>query len=179
MPRLFVAIDMPEEVAADLEARCHGLQGARWTRPGQFHLTLRFLGDVDPGGTAALHDALRQVRVEPFELALQGLGVFPPGGVPRVLWAGTGREPTLLALAEAVERAVRNAGLPAENRKFQAHVTLGRLKGVAGARLREYLERHAGLETAPFPVTSFRLYSSRLTPKGAVHTVEREYGLHG
>src|SRR5262245_17689177 len=82
--RLFVAIDLPETVKDQLELLHRGIPRARWTRDRQYHLTLRFLGEVEGPSVEMLHDLLRGVRAAPFELRLAGTGHFPPRGQPRV-----------------------------------------------------------------------------------------------
>jgi 2'-5' RNA ligase len=79
MPRLFIALDLPEDVTAGLERLCEGLPGMRWVEADQFHLTLRFIGEVDQGTFYEIGEALARVSHPPFELALTGLGQFPPG----------------------------------------------------------------------------------------------------
>ena len=87
MPRLFVALDPPDEVKDALDRLCEGLPGIRWSDPSQFHLTLRFIGEVEQGTFYEIGEALANVSHAPFELALKGLGQFPPRG------AGTGPGP--------------------------------------------------------------------------------------
>jgi 2'-5' RNA ligase len=177
--RLFVAIDLPEEAKERLATVCHGVPGARWVRDRQFHLTLRFLGGVDGPTERAVSDSLRAVRCEPFTLRIVGVGHFPPRGTPRVLWAGVERSAALLELHRQVEKYVRRAGLPPEDRKFAAHVTLARLTGTPLPRALSFLAEHAGLRSEPFRVERFDLFSSVLAGEGSLHTVEESYPLSG
>ena len=177
MPRLFVALDLPDEVKDGLDRLCEGLPGIRWSDPGQFHLTLRFIGEVEQGTFYEIGEHLASVGHPPFELALTGLGQFPPRGSPHTLWVGvddpSGALPTL---RRRIERALAETGLPPERRKFAAHVTLGRFRGPPPEeRLASYLFRRNLFRTERFPVSSFGLYSSQLRPEGSLYTLEAEY----
>lgn len=173
MPRLFVAIDLPDAVRDELARRCSGLPGARWVRRDQMHLTLRFIGEVEDGVAAAVRAALARIQASPFELAVRGVGQFPPRGAARVLWAGLDAPPALLALQGQVEAAVRGLGLPPEDKPFSAHVTLARFKAPPPpAALARFLRQHAGLTSPPFAVGHFTLYSSRLSPAGPDYICE-------
>jgi 2'-5' RNA ligase len=177
MPRLFVAIDPPVEVKGSLERLCEGLPNIRWSDPGQFHLTLRFIGEVAQGEFYEIGEALVHVRHAPFELALKGLGQFPPRGAPHTLWVGVD-DPTgaLASLRRRIERALADAGLDPERRKFTPHVTLGRFQGLpADERLASYFFRRNLFRTDRFPVSSFALYASQLRPEGSLYTLEAEY----
>ena len=83
--RLFVAIDLPDAICERLQALCGGLRGARWSEANQMHVTLRFIGDVDPQAFNDIADSLADVSQSEFEMALEGVGHFPPRGQPRVL----------------------------------------------------------------------------------------------
>ena len=177
MPRLFIALDLPEDVADALDRLCEGLPGVRWSGPGQFHLTLRFMGEVGQGTFYEVGEALAGVSHPPFELALKGLGQFPPRGAPHTLWAGVddpaGALPTL---RRRIERTLADVGLEPERRKFAPHVTLGRFRSPPPEeRLASYLFRRNLFRTERFPVSSFRLYSSQLRPEGSLHTLEADY----
>jgi 2'-5' RNA ligase len=177
MTRLFVAIDLPEECKDQLDGLCHGLPGAKWMRDQQFHVTLRFVGEVDGPMARRLAIALNGVRADPFELELQGVGTFPPHRTPRVLWAGVSVSPELTGLYQQVQRVLRRAGLPPEQRKFSPHVTLARLNGVPPQQLQGFLSEHVGLRSEPIAVTDVQLFSSALGSGGAQHRVEASYPL--
>ena len=177
MPRLFVAIDFPEAVNRRLAAMCSGVRGARWLPVEQFHLTLRFIGEVDNGAFADIADGLSDVACAPFFLTLRGVGHFPTRGPPRVLWAGVDAVGELMRLQGQIESRLRRLGLDAEGRKFAPHVTLARLKGVRLERLGDYLAFHGGFVTPAIHVAGFQLYSSILGAKAAIHSVEASYPL--
>ena len=178
VPRLFVALDLPQEVKQSLEPLAKGLGDVRWLAPEQQHLTLRFIGDVNNGALREIAEALAAVPARPFELTLRGLGHFPPRGEPRVLWVGIEKNVELAGLKRRVDRALRDAGLPPEPRKFAPHVTIARMREpLSPTRLATYLMRHGLYRSAPFQVSSFHLYSSWLRSDGAEHQIEASYEL--
>ena len=179
MPRLFVAIDPSAPVRDALARLSHGVPGAKWVAPEQFHLTLRFIGEVDGGMLDEIAEALGDVEAPAFTLALDGVGHFPPRGTPRVLWAGVNDDAALGRLHERIEARLRWLGVAPDRRGFAPHVTLARLKQAPLARVRDYLALHGGFATEDFPVTEFQLYSSHLGAAGAVHRVEASYPLDG
>jgi RNA 2',3'-cyclic 3'-phosphodiesterase len=161
--RTFVAVELPEDhrrLLTEHLRRCAGLApGYRWVTPDSLHLTLRFLGNLQPAALEAVRDRLDDVRAAPFRLALDGRGVFGPRATPRVVWLGVeeGRD-ACAALAASVEDACRAAGMGPEERPFRAHVTLARQLGER-ERL-PALPDPPGL--VPWTVEDFVLYESRL-----------------
>lgn len=167
-----VAVHEPPVLAALRAATTSlgGVRGVKWVRPDQLHFTMKFLGEVPADRVAAARRALGAAvsGVPAFDLVLSGLGAFPPGGPPRVVWAGCaeGRE-ALVALAARVEREMAAEGFPAETRPFAAHLTLGRVKDPREARgLRERLVPHAADPFGRIRVGEVVLFRSRLSPAG-------------
>lgn len=178
MHRLFVAVDLPESVKNSIKAICSGLHDARWVDLQQLHLTLRFIGEVDDGMFDSIKKSLAEITENPFSLTLQGVGYFPPRRPPRVLWVGIDNNETLIRLAEKVERVlVQRNGLEPEQRKFSAHITIARFRESSPSKVADYLARHSSFHAETFPVETFYLYSSTLTPKGAEHRREAAYPL--
>ena len=177
--RLFIAIDLPAAHRAVLVALGAPTRGLAWTPPGQLHLTLRFLGDIDEGRLADLTTALARVRVEPFVLPLEGLGAFPPRGLAQVLWAGVGHgHPRLFQLRQQIDDSLLALGLPVDLRLFHPHVTLARVKREASpAAVAQFLKQHREFAAAPFRAEAFNLYASELLPTGAVHTLRQSFPL--
>jgi len=176
MPRLFVALRPPEEIADQLDRLCHGLPEARWTDVDDFHLTLRFIGEVEHPQFCEIGEALMDISLPPFDLQLRGLGHFPPERAVRQLWVGTAPSAELMRLQRRVDRIVNAAGIKPERRRFVPHVTLARFAVPPPAeRLASWLARRALFATEPFPISSFALLSSRLRPEGAEHLVEADY----
>lgn len=166
--RLFVALAVPPDVRAALAALRDDLDGARWTRPEQLHLTLRFLGDVPAEQVPEFEAGLRAVEAPPLDLRLAGLTVFPNRRRPRVLVVRIEREEALGRLQHAIEQTVQALGIEPEPRPFRPHVTLARLRQPDARAVHAYLQRHAGL-AATFTADHFALYASTLRPDGAVH----------
>ena len=175
MPRLFVAIDLPGNVREELASLREELPGGRWVAGNQLHLTLRFIGEVEAQQQGDIDAALRHVHEDPFSLTLRQVGHFGRPG--RVLWVGMDRPSGLLALQQEIEAALVRAGIPPEERPFSPHITLARLKGTPSLLLAAYEGEHRAFATSTFPVTEFHLYSSTLTPTGALHRREGSYQL--
>src|SRR6516164_1048665 len=114
MLRLFVGIDFPPELKLRLSLLSSGIPGARWVDPGNFHLTLRFIGETGEAVAADIDDALTRLRAPRFTLQLAGTGVFGSGDRPRSLWVGVERSPELVALRDKIEQALIRLGLPPE-----------------------------------------------------------------
>lgn len=176
--RLFVAIDLPWFVREQLAALTGtGIPGARWVPPENYHLTLRFIGEI-PGHVARdVDDALLGLRARGFELSLAGMGTFAKGGVSNTLFAGVERTPQLEHLRNKIETALQRAGLEPERRKFQPHVTLARLDNAVEAKVAGFVQAHNLFRAGPIPVEHFTLFSSLLCKDHAVYTPEVEYEL--
>jgi 2'-5' RNA ligase len=179
MPRLFVALGLPSGVRDSLAAIACGLPGADWVDPEQYHLTLRFLGEVDAAAFAGLRSGLASVSARSFFLTLRGLGVFPLRGAPETLWAGVERNEGLIRLRNRIESLLARQGQPRESRKFHPHVTLARVRSVRPEWVGAYVAGHSLFAAREIPVQSFALYSSKLTSRGPEYAVEGEYPLEG
>lgn len=178
MPRLFVGLSMPEDVREALVRLAQPMPGTRWTAPGDFHLTLRFAGDIDNGKAREFIRGLGEIDEDAFDLELSGLGTFG-GSEPNALWIGAKLSPSLSALQRAVERKAREAGLPAESRKFTPHVTLARLSHPRIEALTRYLTRHATLGFPPFHIGAFSAFSARPHVGGGPYAVVERFPLRG
>lgn len=176
MPRLFVALRPPQPVRARLIGMMGGVSGARWQSDDQLHLSLRFVGEVDRHVEADLIAALRGIHHPRFEIAIDRIGSFERRGETETLWAGVAPQDQLRALAKKVDQACRRAGLAPEGRAYAPHITLARLKRGAGP-IRHLLEAQGGLSSPPFPVESFGLFESDLTPAGALYHLVERFGL--
>ena len=176
MIRLFVALELPERVRDLLSALDGGVPGARWASDAQLHLTLRFIGEVDGNVAHDIDDALASIRAPAFTLELVGVGEFG-GKRPRALWAGVRQNDSLLHLQKKIETALQRIGLPAEERKFSAHVTLARMRAAPRDKVVQFLTHHALFASGPFQVEQFVLFSSHLGSGGSVYRAERAYPL--
>lgn len=178
MRRLFVALALSVSVRERLAALQSGLEGARWVDPENFHLTLRFVGEVDEGAAEDVAAVLTGLRAPAFSLGLLGIGHFEKRGRPSAVWAGVVPNPALDTLQKRVEAAVRRAGLPAESRKFTPHVTLSRFRGdVSGVAVARWIEHVMPFGVEPFPVTEMTLFRSTLGHAGPTYNVEQVYPL--
>jgi RNA 2',3'-cyclic 3'-phosphodiesterase len=176
MPRLFSGIEIPETVAEKLALLRAGLSGAHWIDPLNYHLTLRFIGDVDGRTARDFTQSLGGIVAASFELRLDGLDAFG-GRKPRAVIAGIAPSGALDGLQRANERAAREAGLPPEPRNFKPHVTVARLRGARPDAVATYLEHQGGFVSESFTVTRFVLFSSRASVGGAPYVVEAVYPL--
>jgi 2'-5' RNA ligase len=170
MPRLFIAIELPDPVKDQVLALQTQIPGATWVKRHALHLTLRFLGDqVEQARVEPIKSALTAVRVKPFELSLRQTGRFPPGTnrPPRVLWVGISPQPALPALHRQIERALADVGFPPDDRAFSPHITLARLKPPQGAdAAAAFLNHSSRFHGESFTVDRFHLISSLLSPQG-------------
>jgi 2'-5' RNA ligase len=169
-----VPVEEPGVLARLLALKREVREDLRWVPPHQLHFSLKFMASLDAavlaGAKAALGDAARTSA--PFRLELRGLGTFPPGRPARVLWVGCGegREP-LEALAAAVQAAFARAGVPAEERPFTAHLTLGRVREERGSRaVADEAKRHAAFDAGTLAVDEIVLVRSVLGSGGPTHT---------
>jgi len=177
MLRLFVGIDFPPELKLRLSLLCSGVAGAKWVDPGNFHLTLRFIGEAGEDVAADIDEALSRLRARRFELQLDGAGVFGGGDKPRSLWVGVERRPELVALRDKIEQALIRTGLPPEPRKFAPHVTLARLHNPSLDELSGFLATHARFRADPLPIEGFSLIASLQTKAGPVYEDQADYPL--
>jgi RNA 2',3'-cyclic 3'-phosphodiesterase len=175
MVRLFVGIGFPEDIRERLSGLCGGVPGARWVPPENFHLTLRFIGEVDGGDAEDIYHALMQVRPPRFDLTLSGVGHFGSGTEVRSLWVGIERNPELLALRDRVDSALARAGVERDGRRYTPHVTLGRLRDTPLPRVSAFLSHHALFRAGPIPVEHFTLFSSFQQGTGPIYTPEADY----
>ncbi len=175
--RLFVALELPEAVLARLEALKSELPGIRWAGRDTMHLTLRFIGDMPADRVPAVTEALRAVRVTPFALRVKGLGLFERGR-QTILWAGLDQAPALPRLKQRADAALAaGAGLGPDDGRFSPHITLSRIKTSIPSALRNIVRDYSEKDFGEFPVAAFTLFSSVLTPGGAIHSREAVYPL--
>ena len=176
MPRLFTGLEIPPDIAERLSFFRGGLPGARWIEPSDYHVTLRFLGEIDDMIAADVDAGLREARVRaPLTVTLDGLASFG-GDRPRALYASVVPTPELIDLQEEHERIARRAGAVPERRKFTPHVTLARLNREASP---EAVARRL-TEAGVFPRLTFTarraaLFSARTSRGGGPYLVEAAY----
>lgn len=177
MIRLFVGIALPEDIRARLTGLCGGVPGARWIAPENFHLTLRFIGDVSEGEMEDIHHALAGVRTRRFDMTLSGVGHFETAGQVRALWVRVEKNPELSALKARIDSALTRIGLEPEERRFTPHITLSRLRDTPVGRVSAFLAHNNMFRAGPISVESFSLFSSFRQREGAIYREEAEYPL--
>jgi 2'-5' RNA ligase len=176
MPRLFTGLEVPPEIGLSLSMMRGGLPGARWIDPENYHVTLRFIGDVDDGLAREIAYLLDQVRRRSFEVRFNGLSSFG-GRRPRAVVAAIPPVAPLIELQAEHERIMQRVGLEPEGRKFSPHVTLARLRDSSSRQVADYLATRGPLGTLAFPVSRFVLFSSRASVGGGPYVVEAAYAL--
>jgi 2'-5' RNA ligase len=178
MPRLFTALEIPRDAALSLSLLRGGLPGARWVEMEDYHLTLRFFGDLEGHVADEIADALDRVRRPSFSLALSGVGAFGQKK-PHAIWAGVSASPDLFALQAEIERIAQRIGLSADTRKFIPHVTLAHLKHANPRDVASYLSGRGNFSTVSFRVNRFVLMSSKDSVGGGPYIVEEAWPLLG
>src|SRR6478609_4644321 len=176
MPRLFTGLEIPSEIAQTLSNLRGGLPGARWIDPENYHVTLRFIGDIDGVSANEIASMLFRINRKPFEVALQGLSSFG-GRKPRAVVALVNPSRPLIELQAELERLMQRFGLDPEGRKFTPHVTLARLRDASSQDVADYLSIRGYVPTQRFTVSHFTLFSSRASVGGGPYVVEHEYPL--
>jgi len=174
MPRLFTGVEIPSDVGQALATLRGGLPGARWIDPENYHLTLRFIGDVDDTTAHEVASMLGRVKRGPFELHMEGLISFG-GRKPRAVVASVAPERALLDIQAEHERLMQRIGLEPEGRKYTPHVTLARLRESSSEQVAEYLSARGYFRTSRFRVSRFVLFSSRASTGGGPYVVEASY----
>jgi RNA 2',3'-cyclic 3'-phosphodiesterase len=176
MPRLFTALEIPPRVAQSLAIMRGGLPGARWIDPENYHLTLRFIGDIDDALARDIAGLLGRVQRSGFELRLDGLASFG-GRKPRALVAAAAATAALMELQAEHERLLQRLGLEPEGRKYTPHVTLARLRDSSSRQVADYLAARGHYRSPAFEVSRFVLFSSRSSVGGGPYVVEEAYPL--
>ena len=183
--RCFIAIEIPETIQNQL-ARIQGtlrkqIQKASWVKPGNIHLTLKFLGDVDPEDLEFIAGAIEEVasRHRSFSLHIGGLGAFPNFARPRVMWIGAklGGD-RVSSLAQDINIALSECGFPPDIKRFNPHLTIARLK--ERIDLRPYTNQYRQYDRingAEMSVSSISLVQSQLHPTGAIYSTLQSYSL--
>jgi 2'-5' RNA ligase len=176
MPRLFTGLEIPREIGESLAMLRGGLPGARWIDPENYHVTLRFIGDIDDALAREIAFMLEQVRRRAFELRFEGLSSFG-GRRPRAVIAALAPVAPLIELQAEQERILQRVGLEPEGRKFSPHVTLARLRDSSSREVADYLTARGPLNGLRFAVSRFVLFSSRASVGGGPYVVEAAYPL--
>jgi 2'-5' RNA ligase len=176
MPRLFTGLEIPSDVGRALSTLRGGLPGARWIDPENYHVTLRFIGDVDDVVAHEIASMLAAVRRDAFDLRVEDLKSFG-GRRPRAIVAALATAQALMELQAEHERLMQRVGLEPEGRKYTPHVSLARLRESSSRQVADYLAVRAPFRSPPFRVSRFVLFSSRASVGGGPYVVEAAYPL--
>jgi RNA 2',3'-cyclic 3'-phosphodiesterase len=197
--RIFIGIDLDPEVRARIERFLEGVEGfapdARWMRPESLHITLKFIGEQTPERVEAITERLRRVECGAFEIRVGGYGFFLTTKAPRVFWIGIYAGPQLAELAEGIDIATAELGIPREDRPYSPHLTLaragvGRRLGSAKGRkadgpnaifavLEKRLAAIGELDFGTMTANEFILYQSQLSPAGSKYTKLQRFPILG
>jgi 2'-5' RNA ligase len=175
--RLFVALELPWEIKQRLGVLAGGIPGARWVKPENYHVTLRFIGETPKHQAEEIDAALASLRAPGFPLVIAGIGTFHKGGRAIAIWAGVERNPQLDRLQSKIETALQRTGLEPERRRFAPHVTLARLDNVPETKVAAFVQAHNLFRAEPVAMEHFTLFSSRQGKEQPVYTPEVEYEL--
>jgi 2'-5' RNA ligase len=186
--RVFCAIELPTEVRAQVRNHIARLREsaptarASWARDEALHITLKFVGEIEPNRVAAISEAAGRAaqRVDPFSIALENTGAFPTRGSPRVLWIGISDSTGNLAkLHESLEDECAIKGFSREERAYHPHLTIARQRAPQGARTPAVLTCEPQFPRVEFTVGEFVLIRSELGPAGSKYTVVSRHELAG
>ena len=196
--RIFIGIDLDPEVRTRIERFIEGVEGfapdARWARPESLHITLKFIGEQPPERVEAITERFRRVESSAFEIRAAGHGFFPTAKAPRVFWIGIHAGPQLAELAESIDTATTELGIPREDRPYSPHLTLARAgagrrsgspkwrKGdgpnVTFAVIEKRLAAIGELDFGRITAREFILYQSQLSPAGSKYTKLQRFALN-
>ncbi len=176
MPRLFTGLEIPGASAAALASLRGGVYGARWIEPSDYHITLRFIGDVDFSAARDVADALAGIHRPTVAIRFEGLSWFG-ADKPRAIVARIKPSASLIDLQSELERRLRRVGLAPDARNFTPHVTLARLRSVSPAAVADYLSARGALVAPSFEASRFVLYSARDSVGGGPYVIEVAYPL--
>jgi len=194
--RVFVAIDLDDEVRAKIARFLEGVRGfapdVRWVHPESLHITLKFLGEQKPEQVASITERLQLVAGKRAEIRFAGYGFFPTAKAPRVFWIGIQAGPELVELASGIDSALAELQIPREDRPFSPHLTLARGGGGSGspklrkgdgpnstfAELQKRLGAMSALDFGTMTAREFFLYQSQLSPGGSKYTRLQRFSLH-
>lgn len=174
--RLFIGIEPPADVRNTLLRLEYGLEGIRWVPPESFHITLRFLGNVDEAALPELDFTLGNLHFPALTYSIDGIGYFKKGKYCTHLWAGIAPEEDFMEFARSVN-AVFDTGLTAKSfaRHYKPHITLARPKNKAMKDITSFLEHNAIFKIRDIPLTEFHVYESFLHQDGPEYQIIGTY----
>lgn len=186
--RTFAAVEITAPIRARAEELINSLDGTaadvNWVEPHNLHLTLKFLGDVHQREITTVCKAITRAtaKIKPFEIEVRGAGAFPNAARPRTIWLGiTAGEEPMIVLHDRVEAELAELGYREEHRRFQAHMTLGRVRGagIGITELGDRLQTQADFPAGRMTVSKVTLFASTLTPDGPIYEIVGTSSLGG
>jgi 2'-5' RNA ligase len=178
--RTFIAVELNGPIRARADELIAAFSGTaadvKWVEPQNLHLTLKFLGEVRTDDIAGICRAVSvgAKRVAAFELDVRGAGAFPNAAKPHTIWlgAGDGAE-SMVQLHDAIEAELAKLGFREERRRFQPHLTIGRVRGmgIGITELGQLLLQNADTPIGRMNVQKVTVFSSTLLPEGPVYEV--------
>ncbi len=174
MPRLFTGIKIPFQIAQSLTMTRARLPGARWMEPSDYHITLRFIGDISEELAVEIDLHLARLSFTPFDLSISQLDIFGTKK-PRTFYARVQESRELSQLHKTHENLMRQLGLKPESRKFAPHVTLARLSTVRRENIAVFMEQAALPHPLDFRVNECHLFSARQSTGGGPYLIENSY----
>ncbi|MBU0682811.1 MAG: RNA 2',3'-cyclic phosphodiesterase [Candidatus Omnitrophota bacterium] len=184
--RVFIAVELSDEAKAELR-RLHSIfqekpENIKWVKPKNIHLTLKFLGNISESRLLEVKSVIKSavLGITPFEIVLDGLGVFPGENAPRVLWVGIKEGSRQIAdIAEKIESLLAEKSFPKEKRNFRAHLTLGRIKHIKNRILFKDFLHSVTVKPVSVDVSRIVLFKSKLSTKETVYEVLQVFNLTG
>jgi 2'-5' RNA ligase len=171
--RLFIAIETPKEIANYFSEVQKKLAGAKLTLTKNFHLTLKFLGEITPAQADEIKKRLGKIQFKPFTATLAGTGIFPSEQMIRVVWVGIEPHDIICSLQKQIDEALH--GLFPKEKSFQPHITLARVKTVDNKKQFAEQIKNLKIEQLKFEVKEFKLVESKLTSEGSIYTTIADY----
>jgi 2'-5' RNA ligase len=195
--RIFIGLDLDPDVRVRISRFLEGVQEfapeARWVGPESLHITLKFIGEQKPEQVEDITECLRRIESSAFEIRAAGYGFFPTAKAPRVFWIGIQSGPQLAELAENIDVATAELGIPREDRPYSPHLTMargggGRKSGSPNWRkgdgpsavfavLEKRLQAMRELDFGAMTAREFILYQSQLSPAGSKYTKLQRFAL--
>lgn len=174
--RIFIAIDIPEAIRAEIRRVMDALRASaprlRWSRPAGLHITLKFIGEIPPARVEQVQQLLSALPPAPaMQISLRQSGFFPGERKPRVFWLGVQAGPELAALAKRIDTELATLGIAVETRSYNPHLTLARIEAPSDVeRLPEALSKLGPLDMGTFVASEYFLYESKMSPGGSIYT---------
>ncbi|MCX8146867.1 MAG: RNA 2',3'-cyclic phosphodiesterase [Candidatus Woesearchaeota archaeon] len=174
--RLFIAISISKEAEEELKRLQNELRYAKLNLVKDFHLTLKFLGDVDNKKIDKIKERLKEIKSKKFSLELSDIGVFPSENYIRVVWVGLKPENKVVELQNAVESSLED--IFEKDKNFKPHITIARVKAIENKKEFKSIIKNLKVKIVKSEITCFKLIKSTLTPKGPVYEILEKFALY-